>query len=181
MLEEKGFQKEYAIRCLDANKHNHATTCYYLLLKRLEREGKIETSKYYQSAHTLYPKSLMASKESNALKEDLNPKHNSKKGSDGVQHRKLADSIEMRSPKKEEVLSESGVEELTNTDLESNQIVNNNGVTECAASPIKVEDEGEEIINLRSAGRVDSFYKQNDSKRQSNSRGKPPTTSAYAV
>ena len=157
MLEEKGFQKEYAIRCLDANKHNHATTCYYLLLKRLEREGKIETSKYYQSAHTLYPKSLMASRESNALKEDL--KHNSKKGSNGVMHRKLADSIEMRSPKKEEVLSESGAEELTNTDLESNQIVNNNGITECAGSPIKVEDEGEEIINLRSGGRVDSFYK----------------------
>ncbi len=50
MLEQKGFQKEYAVRCLDANKHNHVTTCYYLLLKRLEREGKIETSKYYQSA-----------------------------------------------------------------------------------------------------------------------------------
>jgi 5'-AMP-activated protein kinase catalytic alpha subunit len=49
MLEQKGFQREYAIRCLDANKHNHVTTCYYLLLKRLEREGKIETSKYYQT------------------------------------------------------------------------------------------------------------------------------------
>ena len=50
MLEQKGFQKEYAVRCLDANKHNHATTCYYLLLKKLERDGKIETSKYYQTA-----------------------------------------------------------------------------------------------------------------------------------
>lgn len=64
MLEDKGFQREQAIRCLDANKHNHVTTCYYLLLKRLEREGKIETSKYYQTNQTLYPKSLMASKES---------------------------------------------------------------------------------------------------------------------
>lgn len=50
MLEEKGFQRENVVRCLDANKHNHATTCYYLLLKRLEREGKIETSKYYQTS-----------------------------------------------------------------------------------------------------------------------------------
>jgi 5'-AMP-activated protein kinase catalytic alpha subunit len=47
MLDKKGLQREYAVRCLDANKHNHVTTCYYLLLKRLEREGKIETSKYY--------------------------------------------------------------------------------------------------------------------------------------
>jgi hypothetical protein len=31
-LEELGFTKEYVERCLDANKHNHATTCYYLLL-----------------------------------------------------------------------------------------------------------------------------------------------------
>lgn len=92
MLEEKGFQKEYAIKCLDANKHNHVTTCYYLLLKRLEREGKIETSKYYQTANTLYPKSLMASKESNALREDI--KKSSKKPSDGVQHRRLAESID---------------------------------------------------------------------------------------
>ena len=67
MLDTKGFQKEYAVRCLDANKHNHVTTCYYLLLKRLERDGKIETSKYYQSAQTLYPKSLMASKDSSSL------------------------------------------------------------------------------------------------------------------
>jgi hypothetical protein len=71
MLEEKGFQREYAIRCLDANKHNHATTCYYLLLKRLEREGKIEISKYYQTAQTLYPKSLMGSKESATLREEV--------------------------------------------------------------------------------------------------------------
>lgn len=43
ILEAKGFQKENAIRCLDANKHNHVTTCYYLLLKRFEKEGKIDT------------------------------------------------------------------------------------------------------------------------------------------
>lgn len=41
ILKEKGFQKEYAVRCLDANKHNHVTTCYYLLLKKHERDGLI--------------------------------------------------------------------------------------------------------------------------------------------
>ena len=41
ILSEKGFEKEYAIRCLDANKHNHVTTCYYLLLKKHERDGLI--------------------------------------------------------------------------------------------------------------------------------------------
>jgi 5'-AMP-activated protein kinase catalytic alpha subunit len=42
-----GFQRDYAIRCLDANKHNHVTTCYYLLLKKYEKEGKISTANYY--------------------------------------------------------------------------------------------------------------------------------------
>lgn len=50
MLEEKGFSRDYAVRCLDANKHNHVTTCYYLILKRLEREGTILASNFYQSA-----------------------------------------------------------------------------------------------------------------------------------
>ena len=90
MLDKKGLQREYAVRCLDANKHNHVTTCYYLLLKRLEREGKIETSKYYQTAQTLYPKSLMASKELTISKDD-------KKKVDGVQPRRLAESIEASS------------------------------------------------------------------------------------
>ena len=70
MLQEKGFQRDHAVKCLDANKHNHVTTCYYLLLKWLERDGKIETTKYYQTAQTLYPKSLMASKDSTTLREE---------------------------------------------------------------------------------------------------------------
>ena len=41
ILGDKGFEKEYAVRCLDANKHNHVTTCYYLLLKKHEKEGLI--------------------------------------------------------------------------------------------------------------------------------------------
>ena len=35
------FDKEHLIRCLDANKHNHETTCYYLVLSKMQRDGKI--------------------------------------------------------------------------------------------------------------------------------------------
>ena len=33
-LEGLGFNLEYAERCIEANKHNHVTTTYYLLLKK---------------------------------------------------------------------------------------------------------------------------------------------------
>ena len=63
LLELKNLSRENALRCLDANKHNHVTTCYYLILKKLEREGKIEVSKYYQSTTTMHPISLHGSRE----------------------------------------------------------------------------------------------------------------------
>ena len=67
LLELKSLSREYAIRCLDANKHNHVTTCYYLILKKLEREGKIEVSKYYQSTTTMHPISLHGSRENSLV------------------------------------------------------------------------------------------------------------------
>ena len=33
------FDLEYALRCIEANKHNHITTTYYLLLKKHLRSG----------------------------------------------------------------------------------------------------------------------------------------------
>jgi serine/threonine protein kinase len=40
-LEQFGFSPEYAAKCLEANKHNHVTTAYYLLLhKRTVGEAK---------------------------------------------------------------------------------------------------------------------------------------------
>lgn len=39
--EQHNFKTDFTQKCLDANKHNHATTTYYLFLKRLEREGKL--------------------------------------------------------------------------------------------------------------------------------------------
>lgn len=36
MLHQYNFKKDYAIKCINANKHNHVTTSYYLLLKRYD-------------------------------------------------------------------------------------------------------------------------------------------------
>ena len=44
---KSNFEREHLIRCLDANKHNHETTCYYLLLSKMEREGKIKVDSQF--------------------------------------------------------------------------------------------------------------------------------------
>ena len=41
LLVEYNFKKDYAIKCINANKHNHVTTSYYLLLKRYEQLGEV--------------------------------------------------------------------------------------------------------------------------------------------
>lgn len=38
-LEQYGFQNDNAQKCLDANKHNHVTTTYYLLLRKFHQSG----------------------------------------------------------------------------------------------------------------------------------------------
>lgn len=40
------FKREYVIKCINANKHNHATTSYYLLLKKAEKAGEVEESQF---------------------------------------------------------------------------------------------------------------------------------------
>lgn len=42
MMVQFGFEAEYTEKWLDANKHNHVTTTYYLFLKRLKKEGKLQ-------------------------------------------------------------------------------------------------------------------------------------------
>lgn len=39
-LAEFNFDLEYSSRCIQANKHNHITTTYYLLLKKHLRSGQ---------------------------------------------------------------------------------------------------------------------------------------------
>ena len=41
LLVEYNFKKDYAVKCINANKHNHVTTSYYLLLKRHEQLGDV--------------------------------------------------------------------------------------------------------------------------------------------
>jgi 5'-AMP-activated protein kinase catalytic alpha subunit len=38
-MEKYDFESDHTVRCLEANKHNHVTTTYYLLLKKHLREG----------------------------------------------------------------------------------------------------------------------------------------------
>jgi 5'-AMP-activated protein kinase catalytic alpha subunit len=38
-LKKFGFDKEYALKCIEANRHNHVTTTYNLLLKKLIESG----------------------------------------------------------------------------------------------------------------------------------------------
>lgn len=40
------YKKDYVVRCLNANKHNHITTSYYLLLKRYTDQGTINQSDF---------------------------------------------------------------------------------------------------------------------------------------
>ena len=46
LLVEYNFKKDYAVKCINANKHNHVTTSYYLLLKRYEQLGEINESQF---------------------------------------------------------------------------------------------------------------------------------------
>lgn len=41
LLHQYNFKKDYAIKCINANKHNHVTTSYYLLFKRYDQMGEI--------------------------------------------------------------------------------------------------------------------------------------------
>jgi len=37
ILLEYGFEKDYSIKCLEANRHNHITATYHLIQKRNRR------------------------------------------------------------------------------------------------------------------------------------------------
>lgn len=50
-LERKGFPRDQVVRYLDANRHNHSTTCYYLILNKRERDGQIEAGRYYSGVN----------------------------------------------------------------------------------------------------------------------------------
>lgn len=47
MMEKQGFELTYIEKWLDANKHNHTTTTYYLYLKKAKLDNKLEVIKNY--------------------------------------------------------------------------------------------------------------------------------------
>lgn len=46
ILVDYNFRKDQAVKCINANKHNHVTTSYYLLLKRYEQLGEINEKQF---------------------------------------------------------------------------------------------------------------------------------------
>lgn len=46
LLVEYNFKKDYAVKCINANKHNHVTTSYYLLLKKYEQNGDVSEKEF---------------------------------------------------------------------------------------------------------------------------------------
>mmetsp|Transcript_11026 Transcript_11026/g.11074 ORF Transcript_11026/g.11074 Transcript_11026/m.11074 type:complete len:318 (-) Transcript_11026:159-1112(-) len=53
-LEKFGYDLEHTRKCLEANKHNHVTSAYYLLLKKHLDQGGISVADYsYMSEHEL--------------------------------------------------------------------------------------------------------------------------------
>lgn len=39
-LDEFGFDPDYAVKCIEANRHNHITAAYHLLYKKALRKNK---------------------------------------------------------------------------------------------------------------------------------------------
>ena len=87
-----GFDIDFARRCIEANRHNNATTTYYLLLKRFVREGGISKtalgSKHFDPSLIEPPKRVkpsITSLSENSPPHDYNlagEKHNSQSGGD---------------------------------------------------------------------------------------------------
>ena len=42
-LDQFGFKADFAMQCLNKNKHNQVTTTYYLMHKKFEKEGKLKS------------------------------------------------------------------------------------------------------------------------------------------
>ena len=45
-LVKLGFKKDHVLKCINANKHNHITTSYYLELKKAECEGLVNETQF---------------------------------------------------------------------------------------------------------------------------------------
>lgn len=53
VLDEQGLDRGRVVRSLDANMHNHETTSYYLILKKMEREGLIDKKRCFSGENVI--------------------------------------------------------------------------------------------------------------------------------
>lgn len=53
VLDEQGLDRGRVVRSLDANMHNHETTSYYLILKKMERDGLIDKKRYFSGENVI--------------------------------------------------------------------------------------------------------------------------------
>ncbi len=44
LVEDFGFDRSNSVKCLEANRHNHITATYHLLIKKQERRSKLNKS-----------------------------------------------------------------------------------------------------------------------------------------
>jgi hypothetical protein len=51
LIEDFHFEEEYAIRCMEANRHNHITATYHLINKKNQR------NQYMRETFSTHPKS----------------------------------------------------------------------------------------------------------------------------
>jgi hypothetical protein len=58
ILTDFGFEREYAIKCIESNRHNHITATYHLINKRLKRNAYTSQLADSQDSH---PQSLKKS------------------------------------------------------------------------------------------------------------------------
>lgn len=53
VLDDQGLDRGRVVRSLDANMHNHETTSYYLILKKMEREGLIDKKRLFSGENVI--------------------------------------------------------------------------------------------------------------------------------
>jgi len=108
------FDREHTIRCLDANKHNHQTTCYYLMLSKLQRNGTIEPLSQFKVASNL--PSARLRQNHNLNKEEIAPKdsYNFKGGRRSLSNKRGSTKAKLRQSNKE--LMEKNLKNLASFD-----------------------------------------------------------------
>jgi 5'-AMP-activated protein kinase catalytic alpha subunit len=110
MLEEKGFARDKVVRSLDANMHNHETTGYYLILKKLEREGEIDKTRYFSGENFVGQEASSSS--ASHVSSELKARSRSKLSAGGSKSRESSTTSERNRRMQRQYLTEKQAEQL---------------------------------------------------------------------